>query len=102
VSDGDSADPHDPDVLISDARYVWVQSAIAETDAWIAAELRDAQIERMISSPGSWNYDVGTDLEQQVNLARETLSALQAERDLIIRSSAHLRADLDDGKYADD
>lgn len=88
VSDGGSAGPPDPDVLISDERHVWIKSAIAETEAWIAAELRDAQVERMFSSPGSWNYDVGTDLERQVDLARETLSALHAERDLILRSSA--------------
>ncbi len=55
MSAGASADPPDSDVLISDERYVWVQNAIAKTEAWIAAELRDAQIERVFSSPGSWN-----------------------------------------------
>ena len=56
----------------------------------------------MVARPGSWDYDYNTDIIRICKQAEETIGALEAERDLILRCREHLRRDTDDGKYGND
>ena len=56
----------------------------------------------MMSRPGSWDYDYNTDINRICKQAKQTISALEAERDLILNCQLHIRRDIDEGKYADE
>ena len=77
----------------------WVEEAIATTEAWIEREYAESRTELAFSAPGEWDYDYNTDVIRQTKQARETVEALEKERELIIRSADHLKRDTDDGKY---
>lgn len=81
------------------SRSTWVDDAIELTEAWIQYADAEARVELAFSAPGDWDYDFSIDRIRQVKLARKTLEALKAERELIAQCAESIKRDTEEGKY---
>jgi hypothetical protein len=95
---------------MSDTRYVgfdgkrlrWVEKAISETEKWAKETTDDAKTEMTFSRPGDFDMDAAIDSKRAVEGAKETLRALEAEREGILARQALIEKDVAGGKYDDD
>ena len=64
-------------------RLEWLEAAIKATEEWIEWAVPEAEMERGIAMPGTFDFDYSIDQLAVVERSKETLEALRVEAELI-------------------